>query len=411
MPYAIINFMSGTEERFDVALVGGGIVGLSVARALRRAHPGLRLGLFEKERRLGAHQTGHNSGVIHSGAYYPPGSLKARLCRSGAQALLRFCEAEQIPTLRCGKVIIAVEKSELDGLERLHRRALENGLPEARLVDGDRLRELEPAARGLRALHLPSVAVVDFSRVAEAIARRLREGGVAIRTGCEVRAIRRDGRGRVLETSRGAFSCRFLINCAGLHADRLARADRSRSPARIIPFRGEYYSLQPPLRDQIRGLIYPVPDARLPFLGVHLTRTVGAAVEVGPNAVLALAREGYSRADFSLKDCREMLAFRGFWRMAFRYAGTGAAEWVRSRSVRRFAAAAARLVPGIRPEHLVPSGSGIRAQAVDPTGELVHDFRIIQSEGALHLVNAPSPAATAALAIGEHIADRLQLTP
>jgi L-2-hydroxyglutarate oxidase LhgO len=388
---------------YDIAIIGGGIVGLAVARALNERAPALRIVVLEKERRLASHQTGHNSGVVHSGLYYAPGSHKARLCLEGRMLLLDFCAARDVRVEHSGKLIVATREEELPWLEALHERAIANGVPVER-VEPSAIKDYEPHAVGLRALWSPSTAVVDFAEVAEAIARELTTRGVAIETGSRVTSVGRAGDGFRIFAGRAAVHNRWLVNCAGLHTDVVARMAGARPDVRIVPFRGEYYRLKPERRNFVRGLIYPVPDPRLPFLGVHLTRTVHGEVEGGPNAVLALAREGYRRGRIDLGELAGMLADPGFWRMARRHWRIGSLEAVRSLRKAKFTEALQRLVPALRAEDLIPAGSGVRAQAVDPDGSLVDDFRIAAEGGAIHVLNAPSPAATASLAIGRHVA-------
>jgi L-2-hydroxyglutarate oxidase len=384
-------------------VVGGGVVGLATALALQET-VGPSLVLLEAEERLAAHQSSHNSGVIHSGLYYHPDSLKAQTCREGREAMYRFCADEGIPHRRDGKLVVATRPAELAGLAQLEARGRANGLTGVRQLGQEELRELEPEVRGLAALWVPETGVVDFAQVAAALARRVQSGGAEIRTGTRVLAVREDGAELVVITSRGELRTSLLVACAGLHADRVARACGVDPGMMIVPFRGEYYDLLPERRGLVRHPIYPVPDPRLPFLGVHFTRTINDHVHAGPNAVLALKREGYARTDVSAGDVAEMIAFPGFWRMAFRYWPTGIAELTRSLSKRAFVRAAQHLVPSLRPEDVVPGGSGVRAQAVDRSGQLIGDFRIAAGRRSLHLLNAPSPAATACLSIGQYLA-------
>jgi L-2-hydroxyglutarate oxidase LhgO len=392
--------------RWDVIVVGGGILGLATARELLSRRRGAGVLLIEKEAGLGRHQTGHNSGVIHSGIYYRPGSAKARTCVDGAERMKRFCAERGVPLAVRGKVIVAVEPGELPALADLHRRAVANRVAGVALVGPERLREIEPHARGVRALHVPGTAVVDFAAVAHALAGEVVERGGAIRTGAAVIALHGDGSERVVVTARGEARTRVLVACAGLQSDRVARLDGARPAERIVPFRGDYHELA--RRELVRGLIYPVPDPRFPFLGVHLTRNVGDAVEAGPNAVLSLDREGYRRAAFRARDAWATLGYRGFWRLAGRHLGTGLAEAWRSLSRSAFARALARLVPEIRGRDLVAAGCGIRAQALTPAGALADDFVIMTRPRSVHVLNAPSPAATASLAIAVEIADRAE---
>jgi L-2-hydroxyglutarate oxidase LhgO len=391
-------------ERWDVAIVGGGIVALATARALVERAPRARLVILEKELRLAQHQTGHNSGVIHSGIYYKPGSSKARLCVEGARLMVEFCAAHDIRVERCGKVIVATRPDELPRLQTLYERGLANGVPGVTLVEPARVRELEPHAAALRAVHSPNTAIVDFKDVAAALARDLADQGVALETGARVTAMTRAAEGFVLRTPRGEWRAQGVVNCAGLHSDTVARLAGATPGVRIIPFRGEYYFLRPERRGLVRGLIYPVPDPEFPFLGVHFTRTVHGDVEAGPNAVLAFAREGYRFGRVHPGELLATLGYRGFWAMARRYWRTGAYEVYRSLSKGAFVRALQRLVPDLNPDDVRRGGAGVRAQAVSPDGSLVDDFRIVDSPGAIHVLNAPSPAATASLAIGRHVA-------
>jgi L-2-hydroxyglutarate oxidase LhgO len=388
----------------DVAIIGGGIVALAIASALSEQAPRARLVILEKEPRLALHQTGHNSGVIHSGIYYRPGSYKARLCVEGARLLQQFCAAQGIRVDRCGKVIVATTDAELPRLAALYERGTANGVPGLTLIDTARLRELEPHAAALRAIYSPTTAIVDFSAVATSLATELTTRGVAIETDAKVVAIARAGDGFELTTPRRGVRARHVINCAGLHADLVATMAGATPGMKIIPFRGEYYFLKPERRHLVNGLIYPVPDPEFPFLGVHFTRTVHGDVEAGPNAVLAFAREGYRFGTVHPGELLGTLTYRGFWAMARRYWRTGVYEVYRSLSKGAFVRALQRLVPELRPEDVKRGGAGVRAQAVDPNGALVDDFRIVESPGAIHVLNTPSPAATASLAIGRHIA-------
>ena len=392
------------SERFDLAVVGGGIVGLATTRALLSEHPGLRLVILEKEARLASHQTGHNSGVIHSGIYYRPGSHKARLCVEGARLMKAFCAENGIRVDPIGKVIVATSEAELPRLQALFERGAANGVQGLTLIDGDRLRAIEPHAAALRAIHSPTTSIVDYGEVAQALARELLGRGTVIRTGARVTAILRTDEGFDLSSASGPSQARRLVNCAGLYSDVVARLAGARPGVRIIPFRGEYYMIRPERRDLVRGLIYPVPDPEFPFLGVHFTRTVHGDVEAGPNAVLAFAREGYRFGRIHLRELAGTLGYPGFWAMARRYWRTGSFEMYRSLSKGAFVRALQRLLPEIGPGDITPGGAGVRAQAVAEDGSLVDDFRIARSTDAIHVLNAPSPAATASLAIGRHIA-------
>jgi L-2-hydroxyglutarate oxidase LhgO len=391
------------SETFDVAIIGAGIVGLGTAMALIESNPGLSLVMIEKEAGLAAHQTGHNSGVIHAGIYYRPGSYKAKLCVEGVRLLTAFCEQQSIPFERCGKLIVATSDEELPRLQTLHERGQANGIPGLEMVTAERAREIEPHVRAVRALHSPETAIVDFAEVARRMASVLQSRGTRIVTGAKLQAVRRSGGLLRLDTLGGEFITRNLIACAGLHADRVARLMGIRPKVQIVPFRGEYYSLKPDCR-LVKGLIYPVPDPEFPFLGVHFTRRIHGDYEAGPNAVLALAREGYRKTDVHPGDVAQMLSYRGFWAMAQRYWRMGVYEYYRSFSRAAFIRALQKLVPELGDKDLLPGGSGVRAQAVKCDGSMVDDFLILEAPNAIHVLNAPSPAATASLAIGRHIA-------
>ncbi len=394
-----------TDSRSNVVIIGGGIVGLGVAMAVTRRFPNLRLLLLEKEDRVARHQSGHNSGVIHSGVYYKPGSLKARLCVTGAAAMVEFCREHGIAHEVCGKVIVATEADELPRLEQLRQRGEANGLTGLRLIGPEELREIEPHATGLQALVVPSTGITNYAAVCEKYAELVSASGGTILTAAAVTGIRRLRDEIVIETSRGAYSTNSLINCAGLFSDRIARMAGDVPGILIVPFRGEYYDLIPERASLVRSLIYPVPDPRFPFLGVHFTRRIGGKVDAGPNAVLALAREGYRHSDVSIRDLAQSVAFPGFWRMARMHWRNGLDEFRRSLSKPLFVRALQRLVPEVRNNDLVPGGSGVRAQALKPDGALVDDFQFVTSGRVLHVLNVPSPAATASLAIGESIVD------
>jgi L-2-hydroxyglutarate oxidase len=399
---------AGGDETFDVAVVGGGIVGLAVARALVAARPGRRVVVLEKEAEVGRHQSGRNSGVLHSGIYYKPGSLKARLCRSGRAEMERYCAEKGLPVAPLGKVIVATEEAERAALHKLFERGQQNGVA-CELVGPARLREIEPHAAGIEAVHVPEAKVLDYGSVCRSLASDLERDGHRVLRGASVFAWAHAGGELVVRTSAGEVLARKLVNCAGLQSDRVAALDGSPAPppARIIPFRGEYRLLTPRGAGLVRALIYPVPDPAFPFLGVHFTRSVDGTVECGPNAVLALAREGYDSRAPVLADLIDTLAWPGFRRLARKHLRMGMAEAWRSLSARAFARAAQRLVPEIRAEDLLPAPCGIRAQAVDRSGALVDDFLLVEGSDVLHVLNAPSPAATASLAIGAEVAARL----
>ena len=393
------------ESHHDVIIVGGGIVGLAVALEITHRFPRLRLLLLEKEDGVGRHQSGHNSGVIHSGIYYKPGSLKAKLCVEGARAMVEFCRAHGIPHQVCGKVIVATHEEEFPRLEELRRRGEANGLTGLRSVGPEQLREIEPYANGLRALFVPSTGITDYAAVCVKYAELVRAQGGTILTSTTVTGVRRLTDEVVVETQCQAFSTAHLINCAGLFSDRISRMAGDDPQVIIVPFRGEYYDLIPERSSLVRALIYPVPDPRFPFLGVHFTRRVNGTVDAGPNAVLAFRREGYRRTDFSLNELAASLAFPGFWRMAAKHWRSGLDEFHRSFSKPAFVRALQRLLPELRERDLVPGTSGVRAQALTRDGALVDDFQFVPSGKMLHVLNVPSPAATASIPIGRVIGE------
>jgi len=394
-----------TDSRYNVIIVGGGAVGLGVALEITRRFPRQKLLLVEKENKVARHQSGHNSGVIHSGVYYKPGSLKARLCVAGAAAMVEFCREHAIPHNVCGKVIVATGEDELPRLQELRKRGEANGLTGLRLIGPEELRELEPHASGLQALFVPSTGVTDYALVCEKYAQLILANGGTVRTSVAVTRIRRSAQDIVVETSTGAFATSSVINCAGLYSDRIARMAGDDPGIMIVPFRGEYYDLTPERSSLVRALIYPVPDPRFPFLGVHFTRRITGRVDAGPNAVLALAREGYRHSDINARDLASSVFFQGFWRMAGKHWRNALGEWHRSLSKRAFVRALQRLLPEIRDSDLVRGGSGVRAQALKPDGALVDDFQFVPSGKVLHVLNVPSPAATASLMIGKTIID------
>lgn len=387
----------------DIAVIGGGIVGLAVALELVNRTGNLRIAVLEKESGVARHQSSHNSGVIHSGLYYKPGSLKARLCVEGASAMKQFCQDHGIPHSICGKVIVATDESELPALEELGRRGKANGVPGLRELTPAQIREREPHASGMRGLHVPGTGITDYRLVAQKYAELIRAAGGQLLTRAEVRTMARRRDEVVLETPQATVHARYAINCAGLYSDRIARLAGARLGLRIVPFRGEYYELIPSRRNLVRGLIYPVPDPRFPFLGVHFTTTIHGGTEAGPNAVFSCKREGYSRWSFSLADVATTFAFPGFWKMARKYWKSGLAEMYRSWSKQAFTRALQRLVPELNESDIHPGGTGVRAQALDASGKLLDDFYFVHQDRMLHVCNVPSPAATASLAIGREI--------
>lgn len=394
----------GRSPGFDVIVIGGGIVGVAAARALADRR-GCRVAVLEAEPDLARHQTGRNSGVIHSGLYYRPGSEKARLCSAGRDQMYRFCAERSIPHRRCGKLVLATREAELAALEQLQLQAAANGLEGVERLDRTTIRHHEPAAAGAGGLWVPQTGVVDFAAVTHALAYEIRRGGGEVLTDWRVRRIAADHDWIRIESDRQQARTRVLVNCAGLHSDRVARLAGLQPSVRLIPFRGEYLELTGTSRKLVRSLIYPVPDPRFPFLGVHLTRTVDDRVLAGPSAVPAFKRDGYLRSDFSLRDTLEMLGFPGSWRLASRFWRTACTETRLSFDRRAFHREVARLVPAVSRDDLRPAPSGVRAQAVDHHGRLLDDFFILQQDRMIHVLNAPSPAATAALAIGDHLAD------
>ncbi len=390
----------------DVVIVGGGIVGLTTAWQLSNAKPDLNMVVLEKEKNLAFHQTGHNSGVLHSGIYYKPGSNKAVTCRTGRAAMIEFCQANDIAHDICGKVIVATNREQIPALEALADRAEENGVA-ARRVSVAELRELEPEVAGIDALHVPAAGIADFKAVCRTLASKLSERGVEIRTGAEVTAITEtDHEVRLQVAGAETVVASLVITCGGLQSDRLARNVQPDLAERILPFRGEYFELKPDRRHLVNNLIYPVPDPRFPFLGVHLTRMIDGSIHAGPNAVLALAREGYRWSDINLKDLAEVFTFPGWWKLAASYWRTGAGEYYRSLSKQAFVRALQELVPALTKDDLEPSPAGVRAQAVSRQGQLLDDFVWSETDRVVSVLNAPSPAATASLAIGQRISDQ-----
>ena len=390
-----------------IVIIGGGIVGLATAYRLLQRFPGARVSLLEKEAGVGRHQTGHNSGVLHCGLYYKPGSVKARLAVAGIRQMVDFCREHAVPHEICGKLVVAVDDAEVARLRALHARGIANGLDGLTWMSRDEMREIEPHVGGVAALWVPQEGIVDYPKVCETLVNQLTGRGARVVTNARVEAIRREGTGWLTSTTAGDFESDFLINCAGLYSDRVAELAAEPRDMRILPFRGEYYKIRPDRQHLVRHLIYPVPDPQFPFLGVHFTRLIHGGIEAGPNAVLAFAREGYRKTDFNAHDLFDALSYGGFWRFMRRYPSMCWYELRRSFSRELFCRSLQRLVPEIQPADLTTGGSGVRAQAIAPEGELVQDFRLIARPNALHVLNAPSPAATASLAIGAEIIEMI----
>lgn len=393
----------------DVTIIGAGLVGLATAYQLNKRNPELKIAILEKENKVAAHQSGHNSGVIHSGVYYKQGSLKAKCCTEGKKALLDFCHQEGIPYKKTGKVIIATEKEELSRLEEVAQRGRGNGVP-LEIIGPEKLKEIEPYATGLKAIWIPECSIIDYKQVAQALHRVLERKGVEVLFQQKVTQIEETLEGYRLKTESEERLTSTLINCAGLFADRLAKISplSQKVPYRILPFRGEYYMLSEEKGKLVNGLIYPIPDPKFPFLGVHLTRMMSGDVEAGPNAVLALSKEGYKKSDFNLSDCLHYLQYKGFWKMTARYWDVGFYEMYRSLRKKVFLRDLQRLMPSIEEKDLSPGGSGVRAQVVTPEGTMLYDFSLLEEKGMIHVLNAPSPAATSCLAIGDYIANRVE---
>lgn len=389
--------------KYDALIVGGGIVGLATALQLQKEKPGLKLAVLEKENELARHQTGNNSGVIHSGVYYKPGSLKARNCIRGYELLLTFCREHHVPFELCGKVIVATEQHELPLLENLYQRGLQNGLDQIRRITPDEIKSYEPYVAGLAGIHVPYTGIVDYKRVAEKYGELIRAQGGEIFLGQKVTGLQESGNTLEVITADRTFTTRLLINCAGLYSDKIAALSFPQLNVRIVPFRGEYYKLRPEKEYLVRTLIYPVPDPNFPFLGVHFTRMARGGVEAGPNAVLAFSREGYTKSNINLRELGETLAWPGFQKVAAKYWRTGLGEMYRSFSKAAFTKALQKLIPEIQESDLIEGGAGVRAQACDRDGGLVDDFLILEGKNVINVCNAPSPAATSSLAIGETV--------
>ena len=393
--------------KYDAVIVGGGIVGLATAYRLLEAKPQLKILLLEKETKLAAHQTGNNSGVLHAGLYYKPGSEKARCAVEGLQQMLAFCKEHGIAHDQCGKIVVATEPNELERLENLWKRGNENGLLGLRKLNPAQIKEIEPHAAGLAAIHVPQEGIVDYPAVCEKLGELIRKAGGEIKLSTRVEKIISDGSEKAVETSAGKLHAKLVITCGGLHADRAVQMSGQKPTAKIVPFRGEYYVIKKDRQHLVRNLIYPVPDPKFPFLGVHFTRLIHGGIEAGPNAVLAFAREGYKWTDFNLRDFAESLTFPGLWKFLAKYPSLCGYEIRRSLSRAEFTRSLQKLVPDIRAEDIEPGGAGVRAQAMTSDGKLVEDFHFEEAQGILHVVNAPSPAATASLAIGQTICRRV----
>lgn len=388
---------------YDIVIIGGGIIGCATAMSLLN-NSKYKVLIIEAEDKLAAHQTGNNSGVIHSGLYYKPGSLKARNCAEGRDLLYRFCEENGIPYKKCGKIVVAIEECEVEPLNMLYERGIANGLDRLKKLTANELKEYEPNVKGVAGLFVPQTGIVDFLKVTNTFAQLIKEAGSEIETDCKFISINRLGEELILQTSRGDIKSKFLVNCGGLYSDRIAKACDVNPGLQIIPFRGEYYKLTEEKEHLVKNLIYPVPDPKFPFLGVHFTRMINGGIEAGPNAVLTFKREGYNKTDFSLKDVYQMLTYPGFWKIASKYYKMGFGEFYRSLNKKAFVKALQKLVPDVQLNDIAKGGSGVRAQALEPNGNLIDDFRILEAKRMIHVLNAPSPAATASISIGNRIA-------
>ncbi|MEB3277880.1 MAG: L-2-hydroxyglutarate oxidase [Lyngbya sp.] len=391
---------------FDFAIIGGGIVGLSTGMALGQRYPEAKILLLEKENRFAPHQTGNNSGVIHSGIYYKPGSLKAKLCREGCRSMVEFCQKYGIDYDVCGKVIVATEPEELPLLENLYQRGLENGI-DIQKITAEQVKEVEPYVRCLAGIKVNSTGIVNYTQVAQKYAELIAQKGGKLQLSTKVENIKTTSDGAIIETNQGEFKTQFVINCAGLYSDRITQLGGMKPEAKIVPFRGEYYELIPEKRYLVKTLIYPVPNPNFPFLGVHFTRMIDGSVHAGPNAVLSLKREGYKKTDFDFLDTVDTLTYPGFWKLAAKHAKDGIEEIIRSFSKAAFVRSLQRLIPEVQSEDLIPTHAGVRAQALKNDGKLVDDFLIVEGRNALHVCNAPSPAATASLEIGKAIVEKV----
>jgi (S)-2-hydroxyglutarate dehydrogenase len=391
---------------YDFAIIGGGIVGLSTAMALGSRYPNAKILVLEKENQWAFHQTGNNSGVIHSGLYYKPGSFKAKFCRDGSRSMVEFCQKHNIDHEVCGKVIVATNEQELPRLENLYTRGLENDIPVKR-ISPEEVREIEPHVSCVGGVQVFSTGIVNYKQVCLKYAELIGKQGGDLRLNTQVLKISRSGKNQVLETNKGSFETRFVINCAGLHSDRIAKLGKVDPQAKIVPFRGEYYELTPEKRYLVKTLIYPVPNPDFPFLGVHFTRMIDNSVHAGPNAVLSLKREGYKKTDFDFRDFAEVITYPGFWKLAAKNADEGIQEIIRSFSKAAFVKSLQKLIPEVQAEDVIPTHAGVRAQALMNNGSLVEDFLIVKGENSIHVCNAPSPAATSSLEIGKAIVEQI----
>ena len=393
----------------DIVIVGGGIVGLATAHHLTEKHPNKKILVLEKEDEVAHHQTGNNSGVIHSGLYYKPGSLKAKNCIDGYHMMIQFCDEHQIPYDLCGKVVVATDKSELGRLRDLFDRGRENGLEGLEMLDQARLKEIEPHLAGIQGIRVPQTGIVNYKQVCQKLAEIITQRGGEIHLNTLVQSMKETADNVQITTSTISVECQLIINCAGLYSDEVAKMHLGKLDTRIIPFRGEYFELTAEAEHLVKHLIYPVPDPNFPFLGVHFTRMIGGGIEAGPNAVFAFKKEGYLRTDFNFKEFFGSLLWPGFQKVMFKYWKTGLGEMYRSFSKKAFTKALQRLIPEVQEEHLVPAAAGVRAQACDRTGGLLDDFKIVHEKRAIHVINAPSPAATSSLSIGKTISDMVEL--
>ena len=392
---------------YDFAIIGGGIVGLSIGMKLSQSYPEASILVLEKENQWAAHQTGNNSGVIHSGIYYKPGSFKAKFSRDGCRSMVEFCQEYNIDHEVCGKVIVATDSLELPRLEKLYQRGLENNI-EVKRISPEEVKEFEPHVNSVGGIYVASTGIVNYKQVCLKYAQIIAEGGGDLRLNTKVQKILTRGNSQVLETNNGVFEANFIVNCAGLYSDRVAKLGHVNPQAKIVPFRGEYYELTPEKRYLVKGLIYPVPNPDFPFLGVHFTRMIDGSVHAGPNAVLSLKREGYKKSDFNLRDFAEVMAYPGFWKLAAKHADEGIKEIIRSFSKAAFVQSLQKLIPEVQAQDVIPTHAGVRAQALMGDGKLVDDFLIVQGQNSIHVCNAPSPAATSSLEIGKAIVERIK---